>query len=87
MHVKLLFPSLYLGAADLRGKDVPLTIRCLAVEDLRTDRGSEEKPILYFEETYKKAQKSGKPDKEKRLVLNKTNAMAIASVHGTEVNA
>jgi len=79
MDVRLLYPSLYLGAVDLNGKDVTLTIRRVIVEDLKTERGTEKKPVMYFEETKKN-------DKEKRLVLNKTNAMAIAAIHGNEVN-
>jgi len=86
MDVRLLYPSLYLGAAGLHGKDAVLTIRRLVVEELKTDRGSERKPILYFEETKAKAEKAGSPEKEKRLVLNKTNAMTIAKIHGNEVD-
>jgi hypothetical protein len=86
MDVRLLYPSLYLGAPDLYGKDANLTIRRLVVEELKTERGSERKPILYFEETKAKAEKAGTPEKEKRLVLNKTNAMSIAAIHGNEVD-
>lgn len=86
MDVRLLYPSLYLGAHDLHGTDATLTIRRLIVEELKTERGSERKPILYFEETKAKAEKAGTPDKEKRLVLNKTNALAIAKIHGNEVD-
>jgi len=78
MDVRLLFPSLYLAAHDLQGKDATLTIRRWVVETLRTKGGDEEKPVLYFDETLKKAEKAGDPDKEKRLVLNKTNALSIA---------
>lgn len=85
MDVRLLFPSLYLRAADLQGKDAPLTIRRVVAEDLRTDGGTERKAVCYFEETRTNAQKSGA--KEKRLVLNKTNALMIAKVLGSyEIN-
>lgn len=84
MDVRLLFPTLYLGAPDLHEKDVTLTIRSLVIEELKTQSGAEKKPVLYFEETQKKAEKDGR--KEKRLVLNKTNAMAIAKMHGNEVD-
>ncbi len=84
MHFKVLFPSLYLAAHDLGGKDVTLTIRNLIVEDIKTDHGTERKPILYFVETAKKAEKTG--TEEKRLVLNKTNATTIAKMYGAEVN-
>lgn len=86
MDVRLLYPSLYLGAVDLHGKDVTLTIRRVVVEPLKTDRGEERKPVVYFEETKAKADKAGTPDKEKRMVLNKTNAMQIAALHGNEVD-
>ncbi len=86
MHIRLLYPSLYLGAVDLHDKDVVLTIRRLVTEELKTERGSEKKPVLYFVETKKAAEKAGAPDKEKRLVLNKTNAFIIAAMHGTETN-
>ena len=84
MHFKLLYPNDYLGAHDLAGKDVTLTIRHLVVEDLKTERGTERKPVMYFVETQKAAEKSASP--EKRLVLNKTNASTIAGMYGTETN-
>ena len=86
MDVRLLYPSLYLGAPDLHGTDVHLTMRRVVVEGLKTERGEEKKPVLYFEETKAKAEKTNTADKEKRLVLNKTNALMIASMHGHEVN-
>lgn len=85
MHFKLYFPSLYLGAHDLTGKDVVLTMRRIIVEDLKTERGTERKPVLYFVETQKKAEKD--QTDEKRLVLNKTNASTIAGMYGPETNA
>lgn len=84
MDVRLLYPSLYLAAPEFKGKDVVLTIRQLAVESLKTERGEEKRPVLYFKETQAKAPS---PAKEKRLVLNKTNAMAIAEVWGRETDA
>jgi hypothetical protein len=81
-----MFPSLYLGSADLNGKDVNLTIRRVIVEEVKTEQGAKKKPVAYFLETKAKAEKIGQPDKEKRLILNKTNAMMIASMHGNEVD-
>lgn len=87
MDVRLLFPSLYLGAADLQGKDVTLTIRRVDVEELQMRDGSKQKkPVARFEETKARADKERQPDKEKRLVLNRTNAMTIAAMHGYEVD-
>lgn len=75
MHFKLLYPSQYLGAHDLQGKDATVTIARVVVEELKTERGSERKPVLHFEKA------------EKRMVLNKTNATAIAALYGNETNA
>lgn len=84
MHYKLLYPTKYLGAHDLNGKDVALTIRRVIVEDLETKDKKERKPVVYFVETQRKAEKD--QVEEKRLVLNKTNASTIAGMYGTEVN-
>ena len=35
MHVDLMFPSLYLKAAEFMGKDVPLTIHRVRTESMR----------------------------------------------------
>jgi hypothetical protein len=83
-HYKTLFPTLYLAAHDLGGKDVPLTIRRIVVEELKTEAGTEKKPVVFFVETGKKADAAG--TKEKRLVLNKTNAKVIANMYGPELN-
>lgn len=69
---RLLFPTNYVGAADLGGKDVPLTIKRVVLEELTMTGGRKEtKPVVYFERA------------QKRLVLNKTNAKAIANALGT----
>lgn len=86
MDYRLLYPTLYLSAADLAGKDVTLTIRAVVVEELKTERGPEKKPVVYFVETRAKAEQSGDASKEKRLVMNKTNAATIASLYGNEVD-
>jgi hypothetical protein len=74
MKVELLFPSRYLKAADLKGP-TPLTIEAVTVEDIRTSGGKEKRPIVYFKERTDKA-----------LVLNKTNALVIAMMHGGETD-
>lgn len=84
MHYKKLHPSEYLGAHDLNEKDVILTIHSVAMETLKTDRGDERKPVMRFEETKAVAEKNR--TKEQRMVVNKTNAALIATLHGTEVN-
>ena len=84
MHVRLLFPSRYLCAADFDGKDVDLTITSIRPESLRTEAGDEFKHVVRFKEVDAKAEASG--SEPKRLVLNETCAMAIAAIHGNEVN-
>lgn len=80
--VRLLFPTMYLSAADLAGKEVTLTIRALQIDELDVKGGKEERPVLYFEETAAKARETRK--QEKRLILNKTNAKTIASMYGNK---
>jgi hypothetical protein len=81
-HYKLLFPNEYLGAPDLRGRDVTLTIDTVRMESLKREDGDEEKPIVHFIEMRKRPKK-----KRKKWVLNKTNATQIAKLYGPEVNA
>lgn len=68
---KLMFPSDYLAAVEFQGRDVTLKIRSVERESLRrTDGENEPAFIVRFEET------------KKKLVLNKTNAAAIATLTG-----
>lgn len=87
MHWQLLYPSTYLGAADLNGQDRTLTIRTLNVEELKgTDGKSQKVPLLYFTELDEEGKKKGLPaDKIKRMVLNKTNARTIAGLYGNDI--
>ena len=71
MHVDLMFPSRYLKAADLQDEPLTLTIEEVFRDQVRTTNGSvTEKYIVRFTET------------EKELILNKTNAKAIAKFLG-----
>lgn len=80
-HVMLLFPRDYISAADLHGKDVHLTISRVIVDELRTERGTERKPVVMFRETDAKRDRGGTgPFK---LVLNRTNAKAVVKALGT----
>ena len=64
------FPSKYLKSADLKGKDVALTIR-----DVERKQFEEEtKPIVWFEGT------------TKGLILNRTNFGSIAQLHGRDTD-
>jgi len=77
VRVELLFPSRYYKGADFAEGPKSLTIAGVVIEELKMKGGkSEKKPVVYFEETT-----------DKSLVLNKTNAMAIAAQHGTETDA
>jgi hypothetical protein len=76
MHYKLMFPSNYVGAHDLKGKDATLAIDSVSVAELTMEGGKKEnKPVV----TFKGA--------KKKLVLNKTNAKTIAALYGTDTNA
>lgn len=72
MKMSKLFPSKYVKAADLGGKHVTLTIEKLIVEELGHGAEKENKPVLYFHKA------------TKGLILNRTNAMAVAALYGDE---
>ncbi len=71
MRISAAFPSTYLKATDLGGRNISVSIDRVVMEDL----GSEEKPVVYFQGA------------QKGLVLNKTNANTIASVYGDDTTA
>lgn len=70
MKISSAFPSKYLRAADLDGRQVTVEISRVDMEDVAT--GEEPKPVLYF---------SGK---SKGVVMNKTNANTLAMAYGDE---
>lgn len=71
MLISSAFPTKYLAAADLQGKDVQVTID--RVEMAQFDDGKH-KPVIYF------------VGKQKGVALNKTNANNIAIVHGDDTD-
>lgn len=77
-HIDLLFPSRYLKGADLRGRDVTVTISAVEPRhELKKfgGKGREEvdyKTVVYF------------AGKSKGMVLNRTNGDSIVSLHGIE---
>lgn len=76
MRVELMFPSKYLKEADLQGRKVKVTIAKVQIDELQMTGGhKEKKPVVYLQ------------GKEKMLVLNKTNALAIASLYGNDTDA
>jgi arabinogalactan endo-1,4-beta-galactosidase len=62
------FPSKYLKAADLQGREVRVTMAHVEREKI----GDDNKPVLYFK------------GKEKGVVLNKTNAGTISDAYGDD---
>jgi hypothetical protein len=71
----LMFPNEYLGAEDLQGQDVTVTIASISQSDLRVESGgTESKFVMMFK------------GKKKKFVLNKTNAVAIAALHGKQAD-
>lgn len=71
------FPSKYLTAGDLKGKSWNLVIESVQKESMRSYAGAEpeSKLVVFFEKS------------KKGLVLNKTNAFAIAEISGPETDA
>ncbi len=72
MRISEAYPSKYLKAADLAGQDRTVTIRACVQEELGQGSEMEVKPVLYFD------------GGQKGLVLNKTNAQAIAEDYGDD---
>lgn len=70
MRMNDAFPSKYLKAADLQGKNVKVTIKLVNIEKI----GDDHKLVLYFEGA------------DKGMVCNKTNAKKIASAYGDETD-
>lgn len=68
MKVSEAFPSKFLKVEDLRGRKVEVKIKNVEMEKI----GDDYKPVLSF---------SGK---DKTLTLNKTNALMIAKIIGTD---
>lgn len=70
MQISEAFPSKYLKAADLKGRQVSVKMERAEYELIGDDR----KLILYFQ------------GKEKGLVLNKTNANNISMIYGDDTD-
>lgn len=81
-HALLCFPTEYVRACDLHGKDVTIAIDHLEWEVLRMQGGAKErKPVVYM----RSVTKDGTPGKllGKRLALNKTNMRLIIATLGS----
>jgi hypothetical protein len=68
MKVGEAFPGQYIKAADLQGKRVVVVIDDVRMEDI----GGEQKPVIHFR------------NKDRGMVLNRTNASAIVDLLGTD---
>lgn len=76
MHIDEMFPSPFVKASDLDGREPTVTIARVAYERIKNQDGAEEeKPVVWF------------VGKEKSLILNKTNATSIAELHGPDTDA
>ena len=69
-HIDEFFPSKYLKASDLQGRDIKVTVASLSPEQFENEGKTETKLVVYFQ------------GKEKGVVLNKTNAATIATAYG-----
>ena len=70
MQISAAFPSEFLKAADLQGREVKVTVDRVEMREV----GDGDKPVLFFQ------------GKEKGVVLNKTNADTLASAYGEETD-
>jgi hypothetical protein len=67
------FPSKYLKAADLKGREIKVIMANVEREEVGVKDGRPDiKPVLYFK------------DKTKGIVLNKTNATVISDFYGDD---
>jgi hypothetical protein len=76
MNIEQLYPKKWLSAADLAGRCVTVTISAVSLEQVRNPRTNREEPKLAvaFE------------GKQKRLLLNKTQAYALAAIGSKETD-
>ncbi|MEO0498952.1 MAG: hypothetical protein AAF205_00145 [Pseudomonadota bacterium] len=72
MDINAAFPSKYLKAADILGQTVNVNIRTVLMEEMGDGA---EKPVIYFQ------------GKEKGVVMNRTNAEAVADAYGANTEA
>jgi arabinogalactan endo-1,4-beta-galactosidase len=70
MQISQAFPSEYLKAADLQGRQVRVLMAHVELRDV----GDDNKPVLFFQ------------GKSKGVVLNKTNANNIALAYGDDTD-
>lgn len=75
MKMSETFPSKYLKAADLGGREIKVIMQNVEMEQVGQDSDENKmKPVLYFK------------GKEKGVVLNKTNATTIGDHYGDDTD-
>lgn len=74
LNDELLYPSLYVSASDLKGKDCTLTIIATNAQELVLVGGAKSKRKLIL--TFKEA--------KKKMVCNVTNANTLVDLYGTK---
>ena len=72
MNINDMYPSKYIKSDDLGGQQVPVVVMNITIEEVGD---KEHKPVMRF------------MGKDKGMVLNKTNALACASVWGDDTNS
>lgn len=70
MNIDNAFPSKWLKAADIKGRKVPVMVADVVMEEV----GDGMKPVLFFK------------NKEKGMVLNKTNSDILKDAFGPETD-
>ena len=74
-NINDLYPSKYLKASDLQGREFHLVINNIQVETLGTGDRAQQKPVIYFQGA------------QKGMALNRSNADEIANVYGLDTDA
>lgn len=65
-------PGEYLGAWDLKGRDVDVTIVKVEARTLKNKQGSNRKPVIFVKGS------------DRGVVINKTNGKTIAAIYGKD---
>jgi hypothetical protein len=74
-NVKDVFPSKYLSAADIAGREPTVTFSAVEVIEMEQDNRVQRKLVASFKNA------------TKQLVLNKTNSQACADLYGDDTDA
>ena len=75
MDIDQAFPSKYLKAADLQGRNMQLLIDRVEIEEVGFGHSKDHKPVVYFQRA------------KKGLVLNVTNKNTIKAAYGKDTDA